>query len=398
MAILGARRQALRLLQPLIVRAAGPLARFRVAKQLGDARQLRWLLQMQARRNALADVFFVASSFAGNADFYLLLLPTMIWQGAPKLARQLTYMVTSSLILGNTLKDLVALPRPPSPPVWRSASGAALDSTAFADYGWPSTHAMNAVTNPLLVIAAIRPWWRKNFRRKVFIFCASISWCVTISVGRLYLGAHSRSDVFGGHVLGALVAAFWVPMAGPFDAAVTASGAVGAWLIGVAFSLAATLFILYPSRLLAGASAPQSAELVGLFLGCMVGSRQDAARVRRAGELVPWCNEADHSKTEPTRRKRGSRPAAGARLWARAVRTPGRAAVAREVVGFVIALACRELTSTGAQAIFAAALRPRGDVAASLVVILRKATTYFVIAMTMAGWSPAAFRWLRIAY
>ncbi len=395
--IVGARHQALRLLQPLIVRAAGPLARFRLAKLLGDAKQLGWLLRLQSRRSALADGFFVASSFAGNADFYLLLLPTMIWQGAPKLARRLTYMVTSSLILGNTLKDLMALPRPPSPPVWRPASGAALDSTAFADYGWPSTHAMNAVTNPVLVVAVLAPWWRRSSRRKVCVFCASIFWCVTISFGRLYLGAHSRSDVFGGHVLGALVAAFWVPLAGPFDAAVTASGAVGAWLIGAAVSLSTVLFMLYPSHLLAGASAPQSAELVGLFLGCMVGSRQDAARVRRAGALAPWCNETGRSKTEFDQPRRNGRHAARARLWARAMRTPGRAAVAREIVGFAIALVCRELTSTAAQAIIGAALRARGDVAAALMLILRKVTTYFVIAWTMTGWSPAAFRWLGVA-
>jgi sphingosine-1-phosphate phosphatase 1 len=246
------------MLQPLVHRAAGPLGRFREAKQLGDALQLSWLLRLQSHRSALSDAFFIASSFAGNADFYLLVLPTMIWQGAPKLARQLTYMVTSSLILGNTLKDLVALPRPPSPPVWRPARGAALDSSAFADFGWPSTHAMNAVTNPLLVAAALAPWWRGNATRKAVVVGASVSWCATISFGRLYLGAHSRSDVFAGHVLGALVAAVWVPMAGPFDAAVTTAGALGAWLIAGAVSLSVVLFTLYPSHLLAGASAPHS--------------------------------------------------------------------------------------------------------------------------------------------
>jgi hypothetical protein len=155
--------------------------------------------------------------------------------------------------------------------------------------------------------------------------------------------------------------------------------------------------MLYPSHLLAGASAPQSAELVGLFLGCMVGSRQDAARVRRAGALAPWCNETGRSKTEFDQPRRNGRHAARARLWARAMRTPGRAAVAREIVGFAIALVCRELTSTAAQAIIGAALRARGDVAAALMLILRKVTTYFVIAWTMTGWSPAAFRWLGVA-
>lgn len=390
--ILCARAWALRMLQPLVHRAAGPLGRFREAKQLGDALQLSWLLRLQSHRSALSDAFFIASSFAGNADFYLLVLPTMIWQGAPKLARQLTYMVTSSLILGNTLKDLVALPRPPSPPVWRPARGAALDSSAFADFGWPSTHAMNAVTNPLLVAAALAPWWRGNATRKAVVVGASVSWCATISFGRLYLGAHSRSDVFAGHVLGALVAAVWVPMAGPFDAAVTTAGALGAWLIAGAVSLSVVLFTLYPSHLLAGASAPQSAELVGLFLGCMVGSRQEAARGRRAAAVAintstdaPRRNshEADHSETGSDRPRETGRHS-------------HRNAVAREVVGFAIALTCRELASAAARSIIGVALRVRGDVADALAVLLRKAATYFVVAMAMTGWSPAAFSWLGI--
>lgn len=403
MAVLRVRAHALRMLRPLACRAAGPLAHFRAAKQLGDAKRLGWLLRIQANRSALADVFFLASSFAGNADFYLLLLPTMIWQGAPKLGRRITYMVTSSLVLGNTLKDVVALPRPPSPPVWRPASGAALDSTAFADFGWPSTHAMNAVTNPLLVAVALAPWWRRSATRKALVVCASVLWCATISFGRLYLGAHSRSDVFAGHVLGAVVAAVWIPMVGPFDAVVNAAGPSGSWLIAGAASLSVALFTLYPSHLLSGASAPQSAELVGLFLGCTVGSRQEAARVRRAGTTTAlprlgWFTDAHRGELESGRPSSGARKVETAQRRGRGVLMPDRAAFAREVVGFSIALGCRELISSITQSIIGAAFHTlRGDVAAALAVIMRKVVTYFFIAMAMTGWSPAVFRKLGIS-
>ena len=395
-AVLLARGWALRLLQPLAQSTAAPLARFREAKKLGDARQLGALLRVQAHRTALRDAFFVATSFAGNADFYLLLLPTMIWQGAPELGRKITYMVTSSLVLGNTLKDIVALPRPPSPPVWRPTSALALDSSAFADFGWPSTHAMNAVTNPLLVAAALAPWWRRSRRRQAVVVVASLLWASTISFGRLYLGAHSRSDVFGGHLLGALVAAFWVPLVPRFDAAVTAAGAAGAWMIGGAVSLSVALFTLYPAQLLAGASAPQSAELVGLFLGCMVGSRQEAARVRRAAAAIDH-EQGGHShsveSTRPTPTKAGSRARDTVQLLAS---TPRRAAITREALGYAIALSCRELTSTTAAYLIRSGFHFRGDVAEGLGLILRKVATYFVIAWTMAGVSPAVFRWLGI--
>ena len=184
-AVLRARGWALGALQPVLAAAAGPLGRFRAARELWDAGSLGQLLWIQGYRTAFADAFFVASSFCGNADFYLLLLPTMIWQGAPKLGRQITYMVCSSLILGNTMKDIVALPRPPSPPVWRPSAGAALDSSAFADFGFPSTHAMNALSNPLLIAAALAPWWRKSRARRWGVAAAALAWAGTISVGRV---------------------------------------------------------------------------------------------------------------------------------------------------------------------------------------------------------------------
>ena len=181
-AFLRARRWAL---HPLIAAVAGPLGRFRAARERRDAASLGQLLWIQGFRTGFGDLFFVASSFCANADFYLLLLPTMIWQGAPKLGRQITYMVTSSLVLGNTIKDIVALPRPPSPPVWRPSAGAALDSSAFADFGFPSTHAMNALSNPLLIVVTLAPWWRKSRARRWGVAAASLAWAGTISFGRM---------------------------------------------------------------------------------------------------------------------------------------------------------------------------------------------------------------------
>ena len=195
------------------------------------------------------------------------------------------------------------------------------------------------------------------------------------------LGAHSWSDVFAGHVLGALVAAFWVPVAPRFDAAVTAAGATGSWLLGGATALSVALFALYPSEAITGVSAAQNAELVGLFLGCMVGSRSEAAATWRRRQ------KADASVQQPPVPPKSA-------AWLSS--TPRRAAVSRELLGFVIALSCRELTAAGSSAVTSAVFRLRGPVGESLALILRKLATYFVIALTMAGAAPAAFRWLGI--
>ena len=363
-------------LGPLSAAAAGPLAAFRASKQLADAARLGGLLYIQSWRTGALDAFFVATSFLGNADFYLLVLPTMLWQGAPRIGRQTTYMVTSSLVLGNTMKDLVALPRPPSPPVWRPASGAALDSSAFADFGWPSTHAMNAVSNPLLIACALAPFWRRSPRRRWAVAALSVTWAATISVGRLYLGAHSRSDVFAGHLLGLAVGCGWVLAAPWFDATVTGEGHQGGLLVGGAMALSAGLFTLYPRRAIAGASAPQSAELTGLFLGCMVGSRQDARRRRRRGVVADAAADG----------------AAG--HWARRCH-PGWVAAAREALGFALALSCRALASALSTRLVGG-LRLRGPTAEGVGVLLRKLLTYFTIAWSMTGGAPPLFRALRI--
>ena len=76
--------------------------------------------------------------------------------------------------------------------------------------------------------------------------------------------------------------------------------------------------------------------------------------------------------------------------------TPRRAAIVREALGYAIALSCRELTSTIASYAISRAFHFRGDVPEGIGLIMRKVGTYFVIAWTMAGGSPAVFRWLGI--
>ena len=81
-------------------------------------------------------------------QWYLVTLPIMYWNLEPTLAIQLAYVVNLGLICGNMVKDMLALPRPASPPVWRPEYMVKMDSTSMQDYGFPSTHTMNAITNP----------------------------------------------------------------------------------------------------------------------------------------------------------------------------------------------------------------------------------------------------------
>ena len=75
----------------------------------------------------------------------------MYWNLEPALAIELAHVVNFGLLFGNIMKDMFALPRPASPPVWRPKYMVQMDSTSMQDYGFPSTHSMNAVTNPTYV-------------------------------------------------------------------------------------------------------------------------------------------------------------------------------------------------------------------------------------------------------
>ena len=49
-------------------------------------------------------------------------------------------------------EDVFKLPRPPRDQVWIPEMMSSIDSTAARDFGFPSTHAMNSMSNPLFTI------------------------------------------------------------------------------------------------------------------------------------------------------------------------------------------------------------------------------------------------------
>jgi membrane-associated phospholipid phosphatase len=360
------------------------------SKLLSDERSLQLILAVQRHRTPLLDLFFTATSFLANADFYLLAMPTLIWQGAPRVGRQTTLMVTMSLIVGNTLKDLARFPRPPSPPAWRPGGAAALDSTSFADFGWPSTHAMNAVSNPLFVAWSLRRYWDGTRRGRVVVVAAGLAYTACIACGRLYLGAHGASDIRWGLGMGLAVGSFWLHSADRFDelmlceggalvdsgrgggaAAVTAATAVGPAMLGGLVAVAAAGVAAMPAPMRASVSTLQSAELLGLFVGCAAGSRQDRRRRRR-------CRPGQRTRAATE----GGRWVA---LWP----------LQRTVLGFGLVLVLRVLSKVGASAVLGVAVR-RGWLSALARALLTKLLSYGLVAWSITATVPQMFACLGI--
>lgn len=138
-----------------------------------------------------SSIFWLCRSFFWNVDY--------------RFARQVTLVVCWGLLWGNLMKDVFRLPRPANvePKVWVPHLASQMDSTACRDFGFPSTHAMNAVSNSLFwVLYCLQYGMAGKPVSHTVLFVGTLVWIVSITFGRLYLGVHSPMDVKGGLLLG----------------------------------------------------------------------------------------------------------------------------------------------------------------------------------------------------
>ena len=168
-------------------------------------------VQIQRLSNPVLDVVGAAFGFCAEEDFYMIMAP-ICWWIFPFLQPffyNLMLVTLLGLLVGDSLKDILYLPRPSHPKLWTHSHS---KGTA-EEYGMPSTHAMNAVSNSL-----------------IFSFCAdgecgrhavmgfdqstlavgAVAWVFGVCCSRLYLGVHTVDDIAIGCGLGALLARLWL--------------------------------------------------------------------------------------------------------------------------------------------------------------------------------------------
>lgn len=151
-------------------------------------------------------IFWKLLSFLGSEQFYLLVMPVLLWCFNARLGLRVGVLFLLSANLNGALKLFFHAPRP----AW-------LDIKIFAhawepSFGFPSGHAQNAVAvwGLLAAKAKTRLAWG-----------IALVLCVFIGLSRLALNVHFPGDVLGGWFIGALLLGAFLKLEKP----------LGAWLL-----------------------------------------------------------------------------------------------------------------------------------------------------------------------
>lgn len=159
-----------------------------------NEQNVRWLDKIQKIahpfRTAIT-MYFKVWSFTGEAEFYVIFIPTLIWLGAPVEGMQVATMLCISQYITGTLKDMVCCPRPPCPPLELRGKRVTHDM----EYGFPSTHSSHSGILAYFLYCELS----KCFPNYAFICgLGAAFFLVNVCFSRLYLGMHWIGDLVGG--------------------------------------------------------------------------------------------------------------------------------------------------------------------------------------------------------
>lgn len=163
------------------------------------------VLAIQQYRTPFLDIFWRCVTVLGNELIYLVALPYLFWNVSVHMVYHVVCIWAAGFYFGNGLKNMLRLPRPPCPPVQR------MEHDYENEYGFPSTHALNAFTLPVTI--AISLCWASiqagAYADLMQPLAIALCFAAAVSFSRLYLGVHSPADLCGGFLLGIVLLLGW---------------------------------------------------------------------------------------------------------------------------------------------------------------------------------------------
>lgn len=184
-------------------------------------------------------------------------------------------LMSTGFVVGNMLKNAFCIPRPSSQLVQRYRPSDA------DDYSLPSTHSLQALSLPLwLTVYFIRTWEWNSPSFLAWWIPLAVTWTLTLSWSRLYLGAHTLQDVVSGWVLGLTLSVIYCFIYPSIEHSIMNHEAYGA---GQIFAFAALLIYLHPMEVFVNTSLSKwsiivsqsgyltSCDLAGVLAGVAIG-------------------------------------------------------------------------------------------------------------------------------
>lgn len=240
-------------------------------------------------RSPFLDSYFAMTANLGTHTFFMAALPICYWCGFPSTGMALVHMLALGVYFSGTMKDMLCLPRPLSPPLQRIT----MSGSAALEYGFPSTHTTNAVSVAMFCL------WQLELSKAelsplVYHAYQAAFWtyAISISIGRIYCGMHGFFDVLVGAILGALIAWLRIAFGDAFDQWILDGDITRPLGVGIILLLAVR-FHAEPAD-----DCPcfdDSVAFIGVVLGIEAGawhyrqhSSEDASTLR---ELYPFTND-----------------------------------------------------------------------------------------------------------
>jgi len=227
--------------------------------------------------NPVLHVYFSMSAALGNEEFYILGLPMLFGQVDNEIGRRVIVFLSVMYYVGQTLKDILQLPRP-----WHHPQINMLERHYEKEYGLPSTHAMVSLI-PLYLTLTFREREEKlNYDFQTMLI-SSLVWSVSMCLSRLYMGVHSGLDVVVGLLLGLGVVATLLSLGDQIDAMLTSAAATGVGAIGgaappaVLCGLILLLVATYPRPKVWTNAAGDTALIMSVCAGVGVATWANAA-------------------------------------------------------------------------------------------------------------------------
>ena len=197
-------------------------------------------------------------TFLGTEDFYVALVISLVWVFDARLGRLLALLMAAAFYFAGAVKNLLILPRPPSPPI--------IPLKKETDWGLPSHHALLGVNMPWYLWFYMYQNYQLEPLVAVVLFTGLATWSFCVMFSRLYLGVHSPADVVTGGILGCLLLAFWLQIDNMVDFYIATSNGCYVVLVGVV-----VLMVIHPDPYPLTITYDDTVAMAGITVGISFG-------------------------------------------------------------------------------------------------------------------------------